>query len=1246
MNLLKYLRFTRQILLDNLKPLLFLALLVMLGGFIPDKTFAITNPSLVLDANQTVQSGSYTSSMLFNGKVYMGISTQEYGNEIWVTDGTAEGTHIFIDIVKGGSFTPLFIATTSDYLFFRGTTPEYGTELWVTDGTVEGTRMVKDIAPGVANGVTSSISRVLGSTIYFMANDSTHGSELWKSDGTEVGTVGMDFYTGAGSAYVSGQIRAIGSSLFFFGNDNGAGGSIIKSDGTQAGTASLGTYPTLTTNLTEIGSYIYTNGDDDVHGRELWRTDGTALGTFMVKDIYEGSTMSFPSSITNIDGTNFYFTATDATNGTELWKSDGTEVGTVLIKDINPGTANSSASSLRKMGSAVYFNATDGTNGFELWKTDGTAEGTVLVKDILPGSSSSQPSNLIVLGSDLYFTADDSFTGVELWKSDGTAEGTVLVKDINPSGPSSPTSLFVFGNHIYFRASDGVNGTEFWRTDGTTEGTVMIKDIEGNQGSLATLSAASNNSSLIFRMATTSTNYEIWKTDGTEGGTTFVRDIRPGSTGSGTTDPMLKVGDITYIVANDGTTGIELWKTDGTEGGTVLVKDIRSGISNSSPANLTALGSTLIFTANDGTNGTELWKSDGTTGGTVLLKDIYSGSTASSPKLFMTASSSLFFFATNSTNGEELWRTDGTAEGTYMVKDIYSGSNGGVLSRLYLSNYAMGSSTAFFTAYAGAQTGLWRTDGTPDGTFVVKEFLNNGEEAIRSIVVAGNTVFFMAQGDEYDGVISDYDLWKSDGTTAGTVFIKDLDGGSSINAGEETYESYTMMTAGDSRVYFAVEKPDTGFELWISDGTATGTYMIQDTYQGVTHGLPLLTGHAITQPLVIVGDVAFFHGRDEDHGAELWKTDGTEEGTFVLDIFPGEGSSAPNQLLVTNNETELYMMAASSNIGSELMRISLTPTTTLSSITTSSISKTGATVSTSITDVGFSPAHTRGFNYGTSLAYGMSTTTEGRYSLSTHEYTLSDLTCNTTYYVQAFAVNTYGTTTQTTSFTTSACDAVVTPSSSRRGGGGSRISVPVTPTSTTPLSTLVVPPTSSSNTTTFTRDLSFGSTGTDVIALQRFLNSRGFTVSTTGPGSPGNEINVFGSRTQAALARFQTSVGITPASGYFGPITRSFVNALGAPTQIAPAVPATPTQPTAPQTTTSPSNNTTTYTRDLFLGSRGSDVTALQNFLIQQGYLESGYATGYFGQLTQAALIKFQQANNISPALGYFGSKTRGVVGK
>ncbi len=69
-----------------------------------------------------------------------------------------------------------------------------------------------------------------------------------------------------------------------------------------------------------------------------------------------------------------------------------------------------------------------------------------------------------------------------------------------------------------------------------------------------------------------------------------------------------------------------------------------------------------------------------------------------------------------------------------------------------------------------------------------------------------------------------------------------------------------------------------------------------------------------------------------------------------------------------------------------------------------------------------------------------------------------------------------------------------------------------------------------------------------------------------------------------------------------------------------------------------------TFTRDLTIGSHGTDVTALQTWLIGKGFTISAGATGYFGAQTKAALAAWQAANGVSPAAGYFGPLTRAKV--
>ena len=76
----------------------------------------------------------------------------------------------------------------------------------------------------------------------------------------------------------------------------------------------------------------------------------------------------------------------------------------------------------------------------------------------------------------------------------------------------------------------------------------------------------------------------------------------------------------------------------------------------------------------------------------------------------------------------------------------------------------------------------------------------------------------------------------------------------------------------------------------------------------------------------------------------------------------------------------------------------------------------------------------------------------------------------------------------------------------------------------------------------FVRSLQVGSTGSDVKALQVYLNTHGFVIASGGAGSRGSETTRFGSLTKAALIKFQKAKGISPAVGFFGPLTRAYIN--------------------------------------------------------------------------------------------------------
>ncbi len=176
--------------------------------------------------------------------------------------------------------------------------------------------------------------------------------------------------------------------------------------------------------------------------------------------------------------------------------------------------------------------------------------------------------------------------------------------------------------------------------------------------------------------------------------------------------------------------------------------------------------------------------------------------------------------------------------------------------------------------------------------------------------------------------------------------------------------------------------------------------------------------------------------------------------------------------------------------------------------------------------------------------------------------------------------------------------------------------------------------------TTFIKNLYFGLIDPEVKLLQEYLNNHGYTVAKTGPGSKGKETTKFGSLTKKALIKYQKDNNISPASGYFGPLTRESISGNN-----------TTNNTSTNNISNNTNNNTTTFTLNLALGDVNEEVRVLQVFLNTHGYIISdsgagsiGKETNVFGNLTKQALIKYQKDNNITPAVGYFGPITRGFV--
>ncbi len=639
------------------------------------------------------------------------------------------------------------------------------------------------------------------------------------------------------------------------------------------------------------------------------------------------------NTVTKI-GSYSFFTASDEQHGHELWRTDGTTLGTELVADTFPGPSSSEPRSLTVSGDKLFYIATTEA-GTHLFVTDGSTSGTVQLTTESQSQLYPQPqfAYLAAVNDGVVFQGFSAANGIELWFSGGTPATTGLLKDLNTlpgSSNSYPRDFVAFAGQIYFSAAYGDNAnmyirgdSELWRTDGTLAGTVLIDTASTYHQSLT---PAGN--TLFF----TGDSFDIWKSDGTAQGTQLVRNIRPAYPYQESLT-LTPVGDMVFFPADDGEHGRELWKSDGTEAGTVLVKDIRPGSSmpyypggiswkyGSSPRGFTASGDTLFFVANSsGGSESQLWVSDGTTQGTVAVTSFESdteggsASYASMPALtvpFLTPSETGVFFRAEQ---GDLWHSDGTLSGTGVIKDFVDEFEQ-ASSSSYASMAMLNGELLFSAKDSSHGVELWSSDGTESGTQLVKDIASGTKSAFQSTgdqsssavhassaLLNGSLIFGLDDG------VHGTELWRTDGTESGTSMLKDI---SLPQWGSpDSWSSFPeQFTAAQDRgfVFFVTEKTWGGDELWVTDGTTQGTRLL---FEGPTFDFEV--ANTTFSKLTTNGSKLFFQTTSTEYNgtqhSKLWQADyygaGVTQGG-VTELYGTEGFSGDS--LIAIDELPFYV---------------------------------------------------------------------------------------------------------------------------------------------------------------------------------------------------------------------------------------------------------------------------------------------------------------------------------------------------
>lgn len=384
-------------------------------------------------------------------------------------------------VVDVGGIYPTDSVMLNGESFFTADDGVHGRELWVSDGTPDGTRMVKDITPGGSDSTISNLSSTGTHVMFILQNGST--DSLWRSDGTAAGTVQVSTIglPGHQRVFVSGV--ADGHMIFVVDRPNGTitgnekwDWQLWSSDGTAAGTGAIQSVTNIrggdfsdVEKMYEIDQHVVFTSYDG----QLWSSDGTSAGTFAIHSGYITS-----DALCNLNGKLVF------PDDGKLWSTDGTIAGTSAFSDLSGGNFVQFGD---KLLFEHIFNNDDGDQERWLGITDGTAQGTELLARS-PGGPWCTTWG-VQLGDKFIVPVPWSVPGAglpadnynELWVTDGTPEGTNKYFDI----PHNPEKIIPQGNFasvgglVFFRTSDLVNdtlrNTKVWQTDGTSAGTKIVE---------------------------------------------------------------------------------------------------------------------------------------------------------------------------------------------------------------------------------------------------------------------------------------------------------------------------------------------------------------------------------------------------------------------------------------------------------------------------------------------------------------------------------------------------------------------------------------------------------------------------------------------------------------------------------------------------------------------------------------------------------------------------------------------------
>ena len=763
----------------------------------------------------------------------------------------AAGVNLVLEtnVVPGYSlYDPERFFSVGNINYFAATTAWGGQELWRTLPDRSGILSVADVWPGPSSSTPEPLAALTGKLL-FIASDPEHGRELWTSDGTTDGTrLLTDLSKGpTGVTFASGTVWQ--DSYVFYGYDSLTRRySLYRSDGTADGTGLLfdaAGIPAVLAGATDVHVLRGVGGKLflDVHWNEtsmLVTTDGTASGTAILGE--------FQSIIAHeVFRDQLALVVGRASGGSALWVSDGTQSGTTEVMEL--GAKSPLIAQFTLTSQALLLE--DGVHQ-SLWSSDLTPQGSTLI-------SGAWNTNIRAFGDSIFYFETTPAGRLELFQTDPTF------------GFIRPVPVPAGFRPNWYRQYQ-IPGASFFDF---RESRYFVLNADGLQERYlpndARISSAGADRQNLFMFVYSNNEARLLISDGTLLGTSQ-SDVLTSETESATVAEPVEDGIGLFF--QSGASRAEPfagrpWFSDGSAAGTGPVRFSAAERLEIFVENAVMVGQLIYFSAQIFGEGYRLYAFDQILREARAIPRLVGVEPFKIVKIgehgFVESGSSPIVVADQYADGQLIRINDDGS--TDAVAGPGSVGFDGYIHEVVSMNgwlYFLGSEASLSSNILS----LWRSDGTRSGTQRVR-ILTSMDVDPRSLrLVAGvNRLYAAFEESVGDSAI----FWTSDGSTGGTRPVGGvLATGSILVPTPGSNQVSRIFFTADDRLYFAGHQANSGWEIYSTDGTASGTQLISES---ATIG----TSNALISDAVVAGGKLYYL-RD----FTLYVTSGTADSTMRI----------------------------------------------------------------------------------------------------------------------------------------------------------------------------------------------------------------------------------------------------------------------------------------------------------------------------------------------------------------------------